>query len=171
MDIVLLRRSVRNFDLDKEIPEEDLIDLVRHAEAAGTARRQKSREYIIIENKDLITKLSNVYTRSSMNVKLCNQMIAVIGKNPEELTCPSFEATDLALATQNIMVYAVSKGIGSVMLGTYPDSERMNEANKLLNLSGGKFVFTFICLGYPADGDKAFYDMNKFDESVVSFIK
>ena len=45
------------------------------------------------------------------------------------------------------------------------------EANKLLNLSGGKFVFTFICLGYPADGDKAFYDMNKFDESVVSFIK
>ena len=171
MDIVLLRRSVRNFDLDKEIPEKDLIDLVRHAEAAGTARRQKSREYIIIENKELILKIAEIFKNSTMQVKEAKQMIAVIGKDLNSLRAPLFAVQDLSLATENIMIKACEMGIGSVMLGTYPDSERMNEANKLLNLSGGKFVFTFICLGYPADGDKAFYDMNKFDESVVSFIK
>ena len=170
MDIVLLRRSVRNFDLDKKIPNDILIDLIRHAEAAGTARRQKSREYIIIENKELISKLSTIYVKSSMNVSLCNQMIAVIGKNPEEISNPAFQPTDLALATENLMVYAVEKGIGSVMLGTYPDKERLNAVNKLLNLENGKFVFTFVCLGYPKD-ENAFYDMNKFDESVISYIK
>ena len=171
MDIVLLRRSVRNFDLDKKIPNDILIDLIRHAEAAGTARRQKSREYIIIENKEIISKLASIYVKSSMNVSLCNQMIAVIGKNPEELSNPGFQPIDLSLATENLMVYAVEKGIGSVMLGTYPDETRMNAANKLLNLEDGKFVFTFICLGYPNDKEKAFYDMNKFDESVISYIK
>ena len=170
MDIVLLRRSVRNFDLDKKIPNDILVDLIRHAEAAGTARRQKSREYIIIENKELISKLSTIYVKSSMNVSLCNQMIAVIGKNPEEISNPAFQPTDLALATENLMVYAVEKGIGSVMLGTYPDKERLNAVNKLLNLENGKFVFTFVCLGYPKD-ENAFYDMNKFDESVISYIK
>ncbi len=170
MDIVLLRRSVRNFDLDKKIPNDILVDLIRHAEAAGTARRQKSREYIIIENKELISKLSTIYVKSSMNVSLCNQMIAVIGKNPEEISNPAFQPTDLALATENLMVYAVEKGIGSVMLGTYPDKERLNAVNKLLNLENGKFVFTFVCIGYPKD-ENAFYDMNKFDESVISYIK
>ena len=171
MDIVLNRRSVRKFDLNRMIPYEDLVDLIKHAEAAGTARRQKSREYIIIESKDLINKLATIYVKSSMIVKDCNQMIAVIGKKTEDLAAKEFVPTDCALAVENIMVYAVSKGIGSVMLGTYPIEERLNATSKLLNLSDDKFVFTFICLGYPIDKENAFYDMNKFDEKIISHIK
>ena len=171
MDIILNRRSVRKFDLNKMIPYEDLIDLIKHGEAAGSARRQKSREYIIIENKDFINKLSEIYVKSSMLVKECNQMIAVIGKTNEDLPCVPFVPTDCALATQNIMDYAVSKGIGSVMLGTYPDKERLSKTCELLNLDKDKFVFTFICLGYPIDKENAFYDMNKFDEKIISHIK
>ena len=171
MDIVLNRRSVRKFDLNKMIPHEDLVDLIKHGEAAGTARRQKSREYIIIENKDIINELAKIYVKSSMNVKECNQMIAIIGKKTEDMAAPEFVPTDCALALENIMVYAVSKGIGTVMLGTYPNKDRFAAANKLLKLTEDKFVFTFICLGYPIDKDNAFYDMNKFDEKVISYIK
>ncbi len=171
MDIILNRRSVRRFDLNKMISHEDIIDLIKHGEAAGTARRQKSREYIIIENKDLINKLAGIYVKSSMQVKECNQMIAVIGKKNDDMPCLPFVPIDCALATENIMVYAVSKGIGSVMLGTYPDNERLTKVNELLNLGNDKFVFTFICIGYPIDKDNAFYDMNKFDENVISYIK
>lgn len=171
MDIVLNRRSVRKFDLNKMIPHEDLVDLIKHGEAAGTARRQKSREYIIIENKDVINELAKIYVKSSMIVKECNQMIAIIGKKTEDMAAPEFVPTDCALALENIMVYAVSKGIGTVMLGTYPNKERFEAANKLLKLTEDKFVFTFICLGYPIDKDNAFYDMNKFDEKVISYIE
>ena len=152
MDIVLNRRSVRKFDLNKMIPHEDLVDLIKHGEAAGTARRQKSREYIIIENKDIINELAKIYELTD----------AV----DEWIPTP-----DCALALENIMVYAVSKGIGTVMLGTYPNKDRFAAANKLLKLTEDKFVFTFICLGYPIDKDNAFYDMNKFDEKVISYIK
>ena len=118
MDAILERRSVRKFNLEKKISNEILVDLIRHGEAAGTARRQKSREYIIIENKDIIEQLSNIYVRSTMRVNECNQIIAVIGKDPSTLPCAPFEATDLALASQNIMLKAVEYGIGSCMLGT-----------------------------------------------------
>lgn len=170
MDAILNRRSVRSFNLDKMISNDILVDLVRYAEAAGTARRQKSREYIIIEDKKIIEELSKIYVRSTMRVNECNQMIAVIGKDPNTLPCPQFQTTDLALASQNIMVKAVEYGIGSVMLGTYPDEERTTKANEVLGLKDNKFVFTFICLGYPKD-ENAFYDMKKFDESVISYLK
>ena len=170
MDAILERRSVRKFNLEKRIPNEILVDLIRHGEAAGTARRQKSREYIIIENKDIIEKLSNIYVRSTMRVNECNQIIAVVGKDPATLPCAPFEATDLALASQNIMLKAVEYGIGSCMLGTYPDKERLEKTKEVLNLKDNKFVFTFICLGYPKD-ENAFYDMNKFDDDVISYLK
>ncbi len=170
MDIILNRRSVRDFDLTKKISDDILLDLIKHAEAAGTARRQKSREYIIIENKNIIEKLSNIYTRSTMRVNMCNQIIAVIGKDLNELPCPKFAPTDLALASQNLMLRAVELGIGSVMLGTYPDEERMTKAKEALGIMDNRFIFTFICLGYPKNKD-AFYDMEKFDESVISYLK
>lgn len=170
MDPILNRRSVRSFNLDKMIPNDVLVDLIRHAEAAGTARRQKSREYIILEDKNIIEELSKIYTRSTMRVNECNQMIAVIGKDPNTLPCPQFEATDLALAAQNIMVKAVDYKIGTCMLGTYPDEQRTSKASQVLKLEDNKFVFTFICLGYPKD-ENAFYDMKKFDESVISYLK
>ena len=170
MDAVINRRSVRSFNLDKMISNDILVDLVRAGEAAGTARRQKSREYIIIEDKNIIEKLSEIYTRSTMRVNECNQIIAVIGKDPATLPCAPFEATDLALASQNIMLKAVEYGIGSCMLGTYPDKERLEKTKEVLNLKDNKFVFTFICLGYPKN-ENAFYDMQKFDEEVISYLK
>ena len=168
MDAILLRRSVRKFN-DKYIPYEDLVTLCKYGEAAPSARNQRSREYIIIENKNLIEEIAKLYTKSTMQVKDAKQMIAVIGKNPDELPCAPFQLQDLSLATENIMLKAVEMNIGSVMLGTYPIEERYISASKLLNLSDNKFVFTFICLGYPLE-ENAFFDKNKFDLNMVKHI-
>ena len=81
MDIVLNRRSVRKFDLNKMIPHEDLVDLIKHGEAAGTARRQKSREYIFIENKDVINELAKIYELTAKVNKELKAMFAEIGVN------------------------------------------------------------------------------------------
>ena len=168
MDTILLRRSVRKFK-DELIPYEDLLTLCKYGEAAPTARNQRSREYIIIENKEIINELSNIYQRSTMRVNECNQMIAVIGKDPKELPSPAFEEQDLSLATENIMLKACEMGIGSVMLGTYPMEERYIPVNKILNVTDNKFVFTLICLGYPID-ENAFFDKDKFKPEMVKHI-
>ncbi len=168
MDAILLRRSVRKYK-NELIPYDDLLTLCKYAEAAPSARNQKGREYIIIENQELINKLSLIYTKSTMRVNECKQMIAVIGKNPDDLPSPAFHVQDLSLATENLMIKAAEMGIGSCMLGTYPLEERYKEVNKLLNVTDNKFVFTLICLGYPLD-ENAFYDKNKFDLSLVKHI-
>ncbi len=168
MDSILLRRSVRKFK-DELIPYEDLVTLCKYGEAAPSAKNQRSREYIIIENKDLILKIAEIYTKSTMIVKDANQMIAVIGTKLDNLAAPNYASLDLAMATENIMIKATDMNIGSVMLGTYPLEERYLKANEILNLEDGKYVFCFICLGYPLNDD-AFYDKNKFNLDMVKHI-
>ena len=159
MSIVTKRRSVRKFDLTKKIPDSVLEELCMAAEEAPTARRQDSREYIIINKQEIINEIAKLY-KCSMIIEECNTMIAVIGKNKDNLPCPDFQGIDLACATENIMIEAVDKKIGSVMIGTYPVKERIENANKILGLDDGRFVFTFVCLGYPIDND-CFFEKNK----------
>ncbi len=152
MRIVTKRRSVRKLDSTKKIPDNVLEELCRAGEQAPTARRQDSREYIIINKQEIINEIAKLY-KCSMIIEECNTMIAVIGKKPDDLPCKEFQGIDLSCATENIMIEAVDKGIGSVMIGTYPIKERIENANKVLGINDGRFVFTFICLGYPIDMD------------------
>lgn len=159
MDIILNRRSVRKYNLDKKIDYDTLVDLCRHAEAAPSARRQESREYIIIDDQTIINDLSLV-SKGSMILSECNTVIAVIGKNPEDLTTPHMQSQDLSAATQNILLAATQKGLGSCWIGIYPLEDRLEAAAKILNIKDNKFVFSLVALGYPLNDD-CFYDANK----------
>lgn len=159
MDIILNRRSVRKYNLDKKIDYDTLVDLCRHAEAAPSARRQESREYIIIDDQAIINELSLV-SKGSMILSECNTVIAVIGKNPEGLTTPHMQPQDLSAATENILLAATQKGLGSCWIGIYPLEDRLEAAGKILNIKNNKFVFSLVALGYPLNDD-CFYDANK----------
>ena len=54
MENILKRRSVRKFDSSKKITFETLKSLCKAGESAPSARNQKSRSYIIIDDKKLI---------------------------------------------------------------------------------------------------------------------
>ena len=143
MDIILNRRSVRKYNLDKKIDYDTLVDLCRHAEAAPSARRQESREYIIIDDQAIINELSLV-SKGSMILSECNTVIAVIGKNPEGLTTPHMQPQDLSAATENILLAATQKGLGSCWIGIYPLEDRLEAAGKILNIKDNKFVFSLL---------------------------
>lgn len=165
MDIILNRRSVRKYDLSKKISYDELKDLCRYAESAPSARRQSSREYIIIDNQEIIDELSKV-SKGSMILSECNTVIAVVGKDPNTLTTPHMQPQDLSAATQNILLAATQKGYGSCWIGIYPLEDRLEAAGKILNVCGNKFVFSLIALGYPLN-ENSFYDAEKFNDELV----
>ena len=165
MDIILNRRSVRKFDLTKKISYDVLLELCKYGESAPSARRQNSREYIIIDNQDIINELSKI-SKGSMILSECNTVIAVIGKDPKELTTPHMQPQDLSAATENILLAATQKGIGSCWIGIYPLEERINPCKEILNIKDDRFVFSLIALGYPLN-DNSFYEINKFENTKV----
>lgn len=167
MSIILNRRSVRKYDLSKKISIEDLKYICRCAEAAPSARRQKAREYIIVDDESLIKELSTV-SKGSMILTDCNTLIVVLYKDLNTLTIPEMMPQDCSAAVENILLAATEKGFGSCWIGMYPINDRMASAKKILNITDERNVFAMIALGYPQD-EGCFYDADKFDESVISY--
>ena len=168
MDYIINRRSVRKFDLTKEISREVLKKLCEYGESAPSARRQESREYIIIDDTRIIEKLSSV-SKGTMVLTDCNTVIAVVGKNPIDLSTPDMQTQDLAAATENILIAATSMGLGSCWLGVYPREDRIQAIKEILNMPDEKFPFSLIALGYPLYKDTCFYDAKKLKEENIHF--
>ena len=167
MDFILERRSIRKYDLSKKISKEILIELCKYGESAPSARNQRSREYVIVDDKELINKLSLIM-KGTMILAECDNVIIVVGKNPNEIDRPEFQAQDLSAATENILLAAATKGIGSCWCGVYPRTERVSIVNDLLGINDGRFAFSIIALGYPRDVND-FKDKNKFSEDMVHY--
>lgn len=165
-DFVLTRRSVRKYKAEP-ISKNDIDLLIRAGFSAPSARNQKSKEFVVVDNKDVLNKLAMV-SNHSLFIKDAPLCIAVVGEDKNKLLTPLMEEQDLASATTAILIMARSLNIGSCWIGISPIEERMNKANEILGISDGRFVFSLIALGYPYD-DKAFYDAKKEDYTRVYY--
>ena len=164
MDAIKNRRSVREFDLNKKINYDSLMELCRYAEAAPTARNQRSREYFIIDDAMLIQKLSTI-SKGAMVLQNCSAVLAVLARNPEEISTPQMQDQDLACAVENILIAATSMGIGSCYIGIHPLKDRIEACDQILALPKEIHTFALVALGYPLKED-AFYDKDKWDISL-----
>ena len=165
MDALKVRRSVRKFDKTKSIDYDTLVELCRIGEYAPTARNQKGREYVIIDDFSIIEKLSTV---SKGALVLANGVaaIAVIARNRETLVTPGMLDQDLSCAVENILIGATQMGIGSCYIGIYPHEDRVSACDEILNVKDGKHTFALIALGYPSE-ENAFFEKDKLTDDML----
>ena len=165
MDALRVRRSVRKFDKSRKIDYETLLELCRIGEFAPSARNQKGREYVIIDDEYIINELATVSKGAAV---LANGVaaIAVIARNKDELVTPAMIEQDLSSAVENILIGATQMGIGSCWIGIHPHQERIEPCDKVLNVTDGKHTFALIALGYPED-ENAFYEKDKLTEDMI----
>ena len=165
MNAVMLRRSVRKFNQEKTIDYKLLVELCKAGEAAPSARNQKGREYIIIDDKETIKKLSLV-SKGALVMENCQAAIAVIGNDPEKMISANMQTQDLSCSVENVLIEATRMGIGSCYIVIYPIDERVEKSNEVLGIKDNKFTFALIALGYPQD-ENAFYEKEDFDEKLI----
>ena len=167
MDIILNRRSVRKYDLTKKVTYEDMLDLCKYGEAAPSARRQKGREYIIIDDLSIISKLSTI-SKGALILQNCESCIAVIGRNPETLVTPDMQPQDLSAATQNILLMATELGLGACWNGIHPQINVVERIRKILELDENVVPLSLIHIGYM---DEEKNPNSGFDENRVFYFK
>ena len=74
---------------------------------------------------------------------------------------------DLSCATENLLLEAVSLGLGSVWLCAAPLEDRMAKAEAALGNPNGLQPFAVIPVGYPAETKE---QQNRFDESRIHYL-
>lgn len=143
LETIYQRKSVRSYT-DQPVSVESLTTLVKAGMAAPTGMNRQPWEFMVLQDKETMTKLSQNLQYAKM-LKDAQAAIIVIG-NPEK---SPYWYLDCAAAAQNILLAAESLGLGAVWTLAYPSEERMNTIITALSIPSPYKPLCLIPIGYP----------------------
>lgn len=149
LDLLFKRRSIRKFK-NKEIEKNKIDTLIKSALLSPSSRGNNPWEFIIINDKDLLNKLSQSKEHGSSFLKKAPLGIVVIA-DPKK---GDVWIEDTSIASIIIQLTAESIGLSSCWIQI---RERFHNANitseeyikKLLNIPEKFRVESIIAIGYP----------------------
>jgi nitroreductase len=149
IDTIYTRRSIRKYQ-EKPVEKEKLETLVRTAMAAPSANNQKPWEFVVVTDPEVMNKVRSALMFGKYNAPAA---IAVCGntslfKNP---VSTQFWVQDCSAATENILLAAVTLGLGTVWLGVHPIHNFSKRISKVLGLPAHIKPLNVIYVGYPAE--------------------
>lgn len=167
MDIIFNRRSIRRYE-DRPVEKEKIERLLRAAMQAPSAVNQQPWEFIVVEQKETLEKLSEVCAYSKM-VSRAPLAFVLVG-NEDRMRMKHHWEQDMAAATQNILLEAADQGLGGVWIGVAPIEERMKLLQDMFGLKDKLKPFCIISLGYPGEGQEHKFE-DRFDPSRIHYEK
>jgi nitroreductase len=146
LNVILDRRSIRKF-LNKEVPEEIIVSLLKAGMYAPSARNTQSWQFLVVRKRLLLDAIMDVHPYAKM-LKYAPVAILVCGDKSLEENI-DYLNQNCSAATQNILLAATALGLGSVWLGVYPRNERIEPLQKLFDLPSQIIPISLIAIGYP----------------------
>lgn len=160
-----IRRSIRSYE-DKKVERNKIEKILRSGMQAPSACNQQPWEFIVVEDKATLVKLSKMHKFSSM---IANAGCAIVALGNKECCLASeFWQQDMGACVQNILLEIVEQGLGAVWIGVAPNEERMNFITELFDLPNNLKPFAVIPLGYTTAENKY---VERFDSKKIHFDK
>jgi nitroreductase len=150
MDCIKGRASVRRFKQDG-IPDIVLDEVLEAAIAAPSAGNCQDWEFVVVRKPENRKRLAS----ACMGQKMIEQapVVVVVCSNTKKISRYGergetlYTIQDAATATQNLMLAAWSKDIGSCWVGAFDEAE----VSQLLVLPGHVRPMAVVPLGYPEE--------------------
>lgn len=132
--------------------------------AAPTATNSQPWEFIVITDPENLKALRSkmVFGRYVAPLVIC--VCGSPGKANNPATGRMFWEQDCSAATENILLAAVSLGLGGVWIGVHPVAPFVAAVRGVLNIPGSVTPLCLVYLGYPAEEKTA---RTQYDERRV----
>ena len=161
LEAIYTRRSVRDFTNDP-ISEVDIQDLLKAGMHAPSAKNEQPWHFIVIDDLDILHAIPSFHPYAKM---LFEAPLAILVCSDQHLALkPASWVQDCSAATQNILLAAHAKGLGAVWLGVYPDEDRVEGMQTLLELPSNIRPMALVALGHPASRPES---LDRYDPSRV----
>jgi len=147
MDVILARRSIRNYVDNKPVEREKIILLLQAAMAAPSACNLQPWEFIIIDEPNELKELKVHIRGGQFNAPLAMVVCARTSYVPWD---GNGWQIDCAAAIENMMLAAVELDLGSLWIGDF-DRPAVRER---LQIPEGVEPVNIVYLGYPAEQKK-----------------
>ena len=165
-EIIENRRSIRKYKADKPVTREQLDQLLKAAMLAPSACNSRPWEFIAITKRDVLDHIVKIHPYAGM-CKTASAAVIVVAipqtGNPE-----GYYPQDCGAATQNILLEAVSMGLGTCWCGVYPREDRIKAFREYFKIEEPKIPFCVIAVGAPDENPDP---RGSFEASKVSYIE
>ena len=154
MENLLTRRSTRAF-VNKEIPGEELDQILKAAQYAPSAMNRQTWQFTVVCSREKIRELSAAIGKAlgRDNYNMYEPQVIVITSNLREAR---FGVDDNACALENMFLAAHSFGIGSVWINQLRDACDDPCVRRMLRDFGipdDHMAYGIAALGYPAPAE------------------
>ena len=161
MKEIFNRRSIRKFK-DQAVEPEKIDRLLRAAMQAPSAANQQPWEFIVVQEKEMLEKLSQVSPYSKPVAS--SGVTFVLLSNVKELKVPTAWEQDMSAAAQNLLLEAVHLELGGVWFGVATADFVVENVRKIFNLPDDIKPFALISVGYPDGQKNEFVDRYKAEK-------
>lgn len=145
-DAIHAQRAVRRFQ-EREIPDDDLEAILQAGRRAPSSKNDQRWAFVVVRDRGRLRRLSEAGTYADHVAGAAAAIALVIPKSDVDWERESI-AYDLGQATQNMMLAAWERGIGSVHAAVYDPDAVCAE----LGLPASHRCDYVISLGYPPEG-------------------
>ena len=160
------RRSVRKYQNDKSVSREQLKQLLTAAMLAPSACNSRPWEFIAVTKREVLNEIARVHPFAKMLETAAAAIIVVAV--PQTGRPEGYFPQDCGAATQNILLEAISMGLGTCWCGVYPKDDRVAEIRRVMNIPEPKIPFNVIAVGTPAENPD---QRGKFEEFRVTYVE
>ncbi|XMB85665.1 nitroreductase family protein [Mycoplasmatota bacterium WC44] len=165
MNEIFVRRSIRTFKNEK-VSSDKIDRVLRAAMQAPSAKNQQPWYFVVIDDAETLADIRKI--RGGSKPLFTAPVVIVLAFGPN-LKAASRVQQDMGCATQNLMLEAVSLGLGTIWIGTYPDEETMDEVRKVTNMPSDYSPYAVIGVGYPLGDENKFLD--RYNEERIRYNK
>jgi nitroreductase len=135
------RRSIRNYQ-DKPVEREKLERILEAGRLAPSAKNVEPWHFIAVTDAQKRKALSG-----GTWAKFLSQSPLVIVACGDKKASPDWYAIDVALAVENMVLTAVSEGLGTCCVGSFSEKD----VKALLKVPENFEVLVMLAVGYPSD--------------------
>lgn len=146
MDVLMERISVRDFT-DEPVSDSDVESIMKAAMQAPSARNQQAWEFIVVDDPELIGKLSGASPYAGP-VSRAPMAIVVMGDR-DRMTVPQMWMQDMGACIENLMLRARELNLGTCWIGIAPERERMDFISGMFSLPDNLEPSAIIAIGHP----------------------
>ena len=148
LKILLERRSIRKYKNNK-VEDKKIKQILGAGQVAPSGKNKKSWEFLVVEDKEILERLSKVKPKGGLFLAESPVVIAVIGR--EDLSDTWVE--DCSIASTFIQLEAHNQGLGSCWVQmknrfTEDGGDAEKLAKKILEILDNKRLLCIISLGY-----------------------
>ncbi len=164
MNEIYERRSIRKYT-GHEVEKEKIVKMLDAAMNAPTAMNKQEWRFIVVQDQAVLNEISDNHPYAKM-IKESSSAIIVCGDKEVSIN-DEFIYTDCGAAIQNMLLTAVTEGLGTCWCAIGPSEERIQAVQSILKLENNLLPVACVAVGYAAEQKDR---NNRYDEKKVRWM-